>query len=80
MSQRHHANVAGEYLVMAATLLHIKSRMLLPPDPSEVSEAPDLRAELVHQLVEHQRFKQAAETLKISLKTLYNRLNEYKAV
>ncbi len=56
-------DVAGEYLVMAATLLHIKSRMLLPPDPSEVSEAPDLRAELVHQLVEHQRFKQAAETL-----------------
>lgn len=56
-------DVAGEYLVMAATLLHIKSRMLLPPDPVEEGDAPDLRAELVHQLVEHQRFKQAAETL-----------------
>lgn len=56
--------VAGEYLVMAATLMHIKSRMLLPPDPAlEDEEAEDPRAELAQQLLEYQRFKQAAETL-----------------
>lgn len=57
--------VAGEYLVMAATLLHIKSRLLLPPDPEAAAEAPseDPRAELTRQLIEYQRFKQAAENL-----------------
>jgi len=58
--------VAGEYLVMAATLMHIKSRMLLPPDPvseEEGEEAEDPRAELAQQLIEYQRFKQAAENL-----------------
>lgn len=57
--------VAGEYLVMAATLMHIKSRMLLPPDPSteDEDESEDPRAELAQQLIEYQRFKQAAETL-----------------
>lgn len=57
--------VAGEYLVMAATLMHIKSRLLLPPDPEEAGEegATDPRAELAQQLLEYQRFKQAAETL-----------------
>ncbi len=57
--------VAGEYLVMAATLLHIKSRMLLPPDPAPPEEgaAEDPRAELVEQLLDYQRFKQAAEGL-----------------
>lgn len=57
--------IAGEYLVMAATLVHIKSRMLLPPDPVEGEEAPseDPRAELAQQLLEHQRYKQAAENL-----------------
>lgn len=57
--------VAGEYLVMAATLLHIKSRMLLPPDPTLPEEAAseDPRAELTRQLLEYQRFKQAAENL-----------------
>ena len=56
---------AGEYLVMAATLLHIKSRMLLPPDPTLPEEAAseDPRAELTRQLLEYQRFKQAAENL-----------------
>lgn len=56
--------VAGEYLLMAATLLHIKSRMLLPAEPAgpeEVREDP--RAALVEQLVEYQRLKQAAEGL-----------------
>jgi segregation and condensation protein A len=53
--------VAGEYLVMAATLAWIKSRMLLPPDPSEADEGEgDPRAELVARLLEYQRFKEAA--------------------
>jgi segregation and condensation protein A len=59
-------NVAGEWLVMAATLIHIKSRMLLPPDPvaapaEEAQEDP--RTELVYQLLEHQKFKNAAQML-----------------
>ena len=57
-------DVAGEYLVMAATLAHIKSRMLLPPEPSEDGEkAEDPRAELTRQLLEYERLKQAAENL-----------------
>jgi len=57
-------DLAGEYLVMAATLMHIKSRMLLPPDPTaEEEEAEDPRAELARELLDYQRFKQAAETL-----------------
>src|SRR4030095_3211873 len=59
-------NVAGEWLVMAATLIHIKSRMLLPPDPT-VADAPeaadDPRTERVYQLLEHQKFKNAAQML-----------------
>lgn len=57
--------IAGEYLVMAATLVHIKSRMLLPPDPAAAGEPEtvDPRTELAQQLVEYQRFKQAAENL-----------------
>jgi len=57
--------VAGDYLVMAATLVHIKSRLLLPPDPAVGEEASpeDPRAELSRQLAEYQRFKQAAENL-----------------
>jgi segregation and condensation protein A len=57
--------VAGEYLVMAATLVHIKSRMLLPADPATEEEGPreDPRAELAEQLLEYQRYKQAAENL-----------------
>jgi segregation and condensation protein A len=53
--------VAGEYLVMAATLLHIKSRMLLPPNPAVAAEAPeDPRTELARQLEEYQHYRQAA--------------------
>lgn len=57
--------IAGEYLVMAATLVHIKSRMLLPPDPASAEELAtnDPRTELAQQLVEYQRYKQAAENL-----------------
>lgn len=58
-------DLAGEYLVMAATLIHIKSRLLLPvpeePSPEELEDDP--RAELVRQLLEHQAFKEAADQL-----------------
>jgi segregation and condensation protein A len=57
-------DVAGEFLLMAATLAWIKSRMLLPPDGVELEgEGPDPRAELVARLLEYQRFKQAAGDL-----------------
>jgi len=53
--------VAGEYLVMAATLVHIKSRMLLPPEPGAAAGSPeDPRTELARQLEEYQRYRQAA--------------------
>jgi segregation and condensation protein A len=56
-----HLDIAGEYLVMAATLAWIKSRMLLPPDPSAIAdEGVDPRAELVARLLEYQRFKEVA--------------------
>jgi segregation and condensation protein A len=56
-------DVAGEYLLMAATLAWIKSRMLLPPDGVVEEEGLDPRAELVARLLEYQRFKEAAEQL-----------------
>lgn len=58
-------DVAGEFLVMAATLVHIKSRMLLPPGDEEADEEEgnDPRDELVRRLLEYQRFKEAAEQL-----------------
>ncbi|HWC78011.1 MAG TPA: segregation/condensation protein A [Blastocatellia bacterium] len=55
--------VAGEFLVMAATLIHIKSQMLLPRDPDASPEEDDPRNELVYQLLEHQKFKAAANVL-----------------
>jgi segregation and condensation protein A len=58
-------DVAGEYLVMAAYLTHIKSQMLLPSDEEADSEEPgqDPRDELVAHLLEYKRYKEAAETL-----------------
>jgi segregation and condensation protein A len=57
-------DVAGEFVFMAATLIHIKSRLLLPPDPTAPpEEQEDPRAELVHRLLEHEQFKNAAEML-----------------
>jgi len=56
-------DVAGEYLLMAATLAWIKSRMLLPPDGMAEDSELDPRAELVARLLEYQRFKDAAERL-----------------
>jgi segregation and condensation protein A len=59
-------DVAGEFLLMAATLIHIKSKMLLPPDETadgDEAEQEDPRAELVNRLLEYKRFKEAAQTL-----------------
>lgn len=57
--------VAGDFLVMASTLIYLKSKMLLPPDPSaeegELTEDP--RSELVARLLEYQKFKAAANML-----------------
>ncbi len=58
--------VAGDFLVMAATLIYIKSKMLLPPDPKtegDIDLNEDPRAELVEQLLEYQKFKSAANML-----------------
>jgi segregation and condensation protein A len=57
-------NIAGEFLVMAATLLQIKSKMLLPPEEKLQEENIDPREELVQQLLEYQKFKEVAETLR----------------
>lgn len=58
-------SVAGEFVLMAATLIHIKSRMLLPPDPVGLDdgEPEDPRRELVDRLLEHERFRKAAGLL-----------------
>lgn len=58
-------DVAGEFLLMASTLLYIKSRMLLPPSEEEEAEEEeeDPRAELVRRLLEYQKYKDAAATL-----------------
>jgi segregation and condensation protein A len=61
-------DIAGEFLVMAATLAHLKSRLLLPrPEAQTVEAEPedkgDPRAELVRRLLEYQKYKDAAETL-----------------
>jgi segregation and condensation protein A len=56
--------VAGDFLVMAAQLIELKSRMLLPRDPlAPAEEEDDPRAELVNRLLEHEKFKAAAEML-----------------
>ena len=56
-------DVAGEYLLMAATLAWIKSRMLLPQETDEEGEEVDPRAELVARLLEYERFKEMAGEL-----------------
>ncbi len=56
-------DVAAEYLLMAATLAWIKSRMLLPPDGEEEDDEIDPRAELVARLLEYQRYKEVAGEL-----------------
>ncbi len=58
-------NLAGEWVVMAASLIYIKSRMLVPQEKTNEAQAEeeDPRNELVYQLLEHQKFKNAAEML-----------------
>ncbi len=66
LMQELNLDIAGEFLVMAATLIHIKSRLLLPRPPSEgelEGDEEDPREALVRRLLEHERFKAAAEQL-----------------
>jgi segregation and condensation protein A len=66
MMQSTDITVASDFLVMAATLIEIKSRMLLPRDPAVSEEeqlADDPRKELIDRLLEHQKFKAAAQVL-----------------
>lgn len=59
-------DVAGEFLLMAATLAHIKSQTLLPPDPDQIDpedEGMDPREALVRRLLEYQKYKNVADTL-----------------
>ncbi|MFH0877126.1 MAG: segregation/condensation protein A [Candidatus Omnitrophota bacterium] len=61
-------NIAGDFIVTAATLMQIKSKMLLPQEPNPLDGIPeeekDPRAELVRRLLEYQQFKEAAEALR----------------
>jgi segregation and condensation protein A len=70
-------DVAGEFFVMAATLMEIKSRLLLPKgqhavDPNAEEEEMDPRWELVHQLLQYKKFKEAAATLAELVETRQN--------
>jgi segregation and condensation protein A len=56
-------DVAAEFIYMASLLIHIKSKMLLPRDPAGPAEEDDPRMELVNRLLEHERFKTAAQML-----------------
>lgn len=57
-------NIAADFIYMAAVLIHIKSKMLLPRDPAASSEdQEDPRSELVNRLIEHEKFKSAAQML-----------------
>jgi segregation and condensation protein A len=56
-------DVAAEFIYMASVLIHIKSKMLLPRDPDAPEGQDDPRAELVNRLLEHERFKTAAQML-----------------
>ena len=57
-------DVAGEFVLMASTLVHIKSKWLLPRDPSDTDEEDDPREDLVQRLLEHEKFKNAAQMLR----------------
>jgi len=64
MIQMLDLEVIGDFLVMAATLMQIKSRMLLPPDPTQIEEEQlDPRDELVRRLLEYKKFKEIASDL-----------------
>ena len=72
-------DIAGEFLVMAATLMHIKSKMLLPPEETEAEvEEEDPRDELIRKLLEYKKFKEAADKLKgkeLEQKEVFSRPN-----
>ena len=61
--EREDLNIVSEFLVMAATLLDIKAKMLLPKEVNEEGEEVDPRAELVSRLLEYKRYKILAEEL-----------------
>ena len=62
--KKMHLHVAGDFIVMASTLMRIKAKLLLPrPDLDDEGEIIDPRTELIQQLVEYKRFKNAAELL-----------------
>src|SRR5438128_1808231 len=64
MMEEMNVDLASEFLLMAAQLIYIKSRMLLPPDPdASPEELEDPRAELVRRLLEYEKFKNAAQML-----------------
>jgi segregation and condensation protein A len=65
LMQRLDMEIAGDFLVMASTLTHIKSKMLLPPpeNPDDDDDGTDPRAELIRRLLEYKRFKDAAASL-----------------
>jgi segregation and condensation protein A len=73
LMEQLHLDVAGEYLLMAATLAHLKSRELVPPDPAELAAELDAdaaaeaeidpRQELIRRLLEYQKYKDAAHSL-----------------
>jgi segregation and condensation protein A len=72
MMQELDVDLAGEWLVVAATLVHIKSKLLLPAEPAEeTGEEADPRDELVRRLLEYERFKEAGRAL--SLRELLGR-------
>ncbi len=80
--QRLDIDVAGEFFVMAATLMEIKSRMLLPKglhaiDPNAEDEEVDPRWELVHQLLQYKKFKDAAVKLAELVETRQNLMARY---
>jgi segregation and condensation protein A len=56
-------NIAAEFIFMASVLIQIKSRMLLPSDPDAPADQDDPRAELVNRLLEHEKFRNAAQML-----------------
>jgi len=64
MMKELNLEIAGDFLVMAATLVQIKSRMLLPPEEAALEEQEDPRRELVARLIEYQKYKEAAVTLR----------------
>ena len=62
--ERLDIDISADFIYMAATLIYIKSKVLLPPDPlGETEEQGDPRTELVHRLLEHEKFKNAAQLL-----------------